>query len=39
MKCQNKCALDKITQICKGCGRSLEEIKQAFEEYKRIKSK
>jgi predicted Fe-S protein YdhL (DUF1289 family) len=25
-KCQNKCKLDKETQTCTGCGRTLQEI-------------
>jgi predicted Fe-S protein YdhL (DUF1289 family) len=34
-KCQKKCKLNQYTQICEGCGRTLQEIVNAGNEYKR----
>ena len=39
MKCQSKCALDKTETFCIGCGRSIVEIKAAFERLVDLRSR
>jgi len=34
-KCQKKCKLNDLTLVCEGCGRTLQEIIDAGNEYKR----
>lgn len=34
-KCQNKCKLDELTQVCTGCLRTIEEIMEAGDSHTR----